>query len=131
MHFYKKTKEKSKKNKLPARNKIALELLHERLGQRSTRSLLAGYTDNVWEYLWLRIDPDPFGKSCKISTMKKKARSKIPLKPKANIKWILMDIVPSTAPKSLTSNTTFSKYLLIVDADSKIPKSYGMEKITT
>ena len=63
--------------------------------------------------------------------MKKKARSKIPLKPQAPFKWVVMDIIPSTAPKSLTSDTTFSKYLLIVDAYSKIPKIYGMEKITT
>ena len=42
-----------------------------------------------------------------------------------------MDIVPSTAPKILTSDTTFSNYLLIVYAYSKIPKLYGMEKITT
>ena len=50
----------SKKNKLPARNKIALELLHQRLGHRSTRSLLAGDTANFWEDVELRIDPDPF-----------------------------------------------------------------------
>ena len=42
-----------------------------------------------------------------------------------------MDIIPSTAPKSLTSDTTFFSYLLIIDAYSKIPKLYGMEKITT
>ena len=63
--------------------------------------------------------------------MKKKARAKFPLKPKAPLKWVFMDIVPSTAPKSLTSNTNFSNYLLIVDSYSKIPKLYGMEKITT
>ena len=42
-----------------------------------------------------------------------------------------MDIVPSTAPKRLTSNSNFSNDLLSIDAFSKIPKSYGMEKITT
>ena len=42
-----------------------------------------------------------------------------------------MDIIPSTAPKNLTSDTTFSNYLLIVDAYSKISKLYVMEKITT
>ena len=62
--------------------------------------------------------------------MNKKDRSKIPLKPKAPFKWVFMDIVPSTAPKSLKSGTTFSNYLLIVDAYSKIQKLYGMEKIT-
>ena len=63
--------------------------------------------------------------------MNKKARSKIPLKQKTPFKWVFMDIIPSTAPKSLTSDTTFSNYLLIVDAYSKIPKLYGMENITT
>ena len=63
--------------------------------------------------------------------MNKKARSKIPLKPRAPFKWVFMDIIQSTAPKILTSDTTFSDYLLIVDAYSKIPKLYGMDKIIT
>ena len=100
--------EKSKQNKLPARNKIALELLHQILGHISTRSFLVGDTANVWEDLELRIDPDPFCTSCQISSMKKKARVKIPLKPRAPSKWVFMDIVPSKAPKSLTSDKTFS-----------------------
>ena len=33
--------------------------------------------------------------------------------------------------EQLTSDTTFSSYLLTVDAYSKIPKLYGMENITT
>ena len=41
-----------------------------------------------------------------------------------------MDIIPSTAPKRLISDTTFSNNLLIVDAYSKIPKIYGMERIS-
>ena len=47
--FLGKIKDMSKKNKLPARKKIDLDLLHQRLGHRSTRSLLAGDTANVWE----------------------------------------------------------------------------------
>ena len=121
--------EKSKKHS--AIKKIALELLHQRLGHKYTRSLIAGDTANVWEDVELRIDPDPFCISCKISSMNKKARSKIPLKPKAPFKWVFMGIIPSTAPKSLANDTTFSNYLLIVDAYSKIPKLYGMENITT
>ena len=41
-----------------------------------------------------------------------------------------MDIIPSTAHKLLTSDTTFSKNLLNVNAYSKILKLYGMERIT-
>ena len=91
-------KDVSKKN--PARKKIALELLHQRLGHRSTRSLLAGDTANVWEDVVLIIHPYPFCTSCQISSMNKKARSKIPLKPKATFKWVCMDIIASTAPMS-------------------------------
>ena len=42
-----------------------------------------------------------------------------------------MDIIPSTAPKRFTSDTTFSNCFLIVDVYSKIPNFYGMEKIST
>ena len=65
------------------------------------------------------------------NSINKKARSKIPLKPKAPFKLVFMDVIPSTVPKSLTSDTTFSNYILIVDAYRKIPKLYVMEKITT
>ena len=47
--FTGKIKNMTKKNKFPAGNKIALELLHQILEHRSTRSLLAGDTANVWE----------------------------------------------------------------------------------
>ena len=77
---------------------------------------MAGDTAIVWEYIKLRIYPDPFCTSFQISSMNKKARSKNPLKPKAPIKWFFTDIIPSTAPKYLTSDTNFSNYLLIVDA---------------
>ena len=46
--FIGKIKNMSKKNKSPARKKIDLELLHQRLGHITTRSLLAGDTSNVW-----------------------------------------------------------------------------------
>ena len=73
----------SKTNKLTPRNKVALEFLKQRLGHRSTRSLMAVDTANVWENIELIIDPDPFFKSYHISSMKIKARSKSPLNPKA------------------------------------------------
>ena len=60
MLLQEKIKNMSKKNKFPARKKIALELLHQRLRHRSTRLLLAGDTANVWEDVELGIDPDPF-----------------------------------------------------------------------
>ena len=93
--------ESSKKNpkRNPKRKKIALELMHQRLGHRSTISLVAGDTANVWEDAELKIDADPFCTSCKISSMNKKARSKLPLKPKAPFKWVFMDVIPINSTK--------------------------------
>ena len=105
--------------------------MHQRLGHRYTRSLIAGDNANVWEDVELKIDLDPFFTSCKISSMNKKARSNVTLNPKAPFKLAFMDIIPSTAPKSLINDTNFQNYLLIVNAYSKIPKLYGMENITT
>ena len=42
-----------------------------------------------------------------------------------------MDIIPATPSKSLTKDTNFDYYLLIVDAYSNIKKLNGMENITT
>ena len=70
-----------------------------------------GDTANVWKDIELRIYPDPFCTSCQISSINKKAISKNTLKPKATFKWVLMDIIPATAPKSLTSETNLSNYL--------------------
>ena len=78
--FLVKIKIKAKSNKLAPRKKVSLELLHQILGHRYTRSLMAGDTENVWQNIEHRINPDPFCTSCHISTMNKKARSKTPLR---------------------------------------------------
>ena len=84
----------SETKKLPSRKKITLKLLQQRLGHRTTRSLLAGDTANFWEDIELRIDTYPFFTLCQISSMNKNARSKNPLKPKAPFKWVFMYIIP-------------------------------------
>ena len=58
--FWGEIKEMSKTNKFPSRKKIALELFHQRLGHRSTRSLLDGYTATIWEDIYFRIYPNFF-----------------------------------------------------------------------
>ena len=77
---------------------------------------MSGDTANSCRDIEIRIDIDPFCTSCQISSMNKKAGSKNPLNPKAPFKWVFMDIIPSTAPKRLTNETTLSTYILIVNA---------------
>ena len=42
-----------------------------------------------------------------------------------------MGVIPEKSPNILTGETNFKNYILIVDAYSKIPKLYVMERITT
>ena len=51
-------KEKSKSQKQIPKKKVSLELFHHKLGHRSTRSLLDVYTENVWKYSDIIVDPD-------------------------------------------------------------------------
>ena len=129
--FLVKTKENSKPQKQIPKKKLSLEWLHQRLGHRSTRSLLDGDIEFFWNDIELRIYPDPFYTSCQISTMCKKSVPKTPLKPKKPFKWVLRDTITDTSSKRLKKYTNFSNYLLIVDTYYKITKLYGMENITT
>ena len=74
-----------------------------------------GDTANTWQDIEFRIYPEPFCRSCQLSSMNKMAKSINPLKPKAPFKWVFMDIIPATSQKRLTNETNFSNYLLIVD----------------
>ena len=126
MHFGK-TKENSKFAKANSKSKVSLELLHQILGHRSTRSLLDEDTVNIWKEIDIKVDTEPFFTSCQISTINKNPISKTPLKPNTPLKWVFMDIIPAISSKILTKDTTFSNYLFIVDAFSKLPKVYGMK----
>ena len=106
-------KEKSKSQKQIPKNKVPLELLHQRLGHRSTKSLLDGDTEFFWQDIELRVDPEPLCISCQISTINKKARPKTPLKPKTPFKWVFMGIIPSISFKILTKDTNFANYWVV------------------
>ena len=71
---------------------------------------MAEDTENVFKYIEIRIEPDPFFTSCNIYSTNKKAKSKNTLKPKAPFNWIFMDIIPAIEPKSLTSENTIYDY---------------------
>ena len=129
--FWGEIKQISKSKKISPRKKVALKLLHYRLGYKYTISLMAGDIANFWKDIELRVYPNPFCISCQISSMSKKARSKNPVKPKASFKKVSVDIITATAPTIFTSETSFSCYLLTVDTSSKIPKLYVINSITT
>ena len=58
--FLVKTKENSKSQNQIPKEKVSLELFHQRLGHIFRRSKMAGDTENVWQDIDLRVYPDPF-----------------------------------------------------------------------
>ena len=75
--FWGRIKQMSKSKKVVPKKKVALGLSHHRLGHIYTRSLMDGYTANIWQDIELRIDPYSFCTSCQISSMKKRLDPKI------------------------------------------------------
>ena len=84
----------------------------------------------IWQETELRVYPELFCTPCQISSINKRDRSKL-LKSKAPFKWFLMDIISATSPNVLTDETTLSKYILTLEAYSKMPKLYSTERITS
>ena len=93
--------------KIP-KKKVSLEIYYQRLGHKSTSSLLSGDTPNFWQDIEIRVDPNPFCTSYSISTINKKYISKTHLNPKTPFKWVFMDTTPATSSKTVTKDTTFS-----------------------
>ena len=92
---------------------------------------MAGDTANIWQDIDLRIDSDPFCTSCQIYIVNDKAGSKTLLKAMTPFKRVFMDILSSTFYNSLTKDTHFDNYSLILDAYYIIWIFHGMENITT
>ena len=91
-----------------------MELLHQRLGHRSTRSFRDEYTVNVLKDIEFRIYKDSFCTSCQISSMNQKARSENPLITKAPFKWFLWILfqIPSKSCTGETNIVNISKLLM-------------------
>ena len=85
-------------------------------------------TDNIFPVLPIE---DLINKDGNPTTPHKLTTSTKPLVSHLRVLFYPCVVRKSMAHKSLTSDTTFSNYLLIVDAYSKIPKLYGMDNITT
>ena len=110
--FLVKTKERSKPKRPILTKKFSLDLLHQILGHFFTRSLLSGYTVNVWKDIKFKVYADPFCTSCQISTIKKILDKIHTLNPKTSFKWVFMVIISATSPKSFKKYTTFATLTL-------------------
>jgi hypothetical protein len=110
---------------------VPLQLLHARLGHRSTGALLTGELNNIWNDVQVIKEPDTFGGDCHVTLSRKKARN-----PQLNNdvkpgQMVFLDIQKNPFQHWLTSKSHFKYFLLAVDTASRFPVLIGLNVITS
>ncbi len=95
-------------------------LLHDRLGHREIRTLLAADEYRVWHDTWIRMDPETDCVTCQIATIRATSRNKNPRTPAGHPGAIVfMDILPCKSSPGLTPRTSHAYCLILVDSYSR------------
>jgi transposase InsO family protein len=109
------------------KKRTSLELLHQRLGHRKCRALLAASEHGVWADTLVRMGPEEECVSCDISTARASNHNKDAhtggLYPG---EYVFLDILHPLVPVGLTRDSTYAFSLILVDAYSRYACIYGM-----
>jgi hypothetical protein len=109
------------------KRRTALELLHQRLGHRKCRALLAASEHGVWADTVVRMGSEQECVSCKISMARAASCNKEPHTGGTYAgEYIFMDILHPVVTAGLTKSTTFAFYLILVDVFSRYAYIYGI-----
>jgi len=110
-----------------ARKFLSLETLHNRLGHRKFRTLLAASEHNLWADAGVLMTSEVGCLDCGNGTIRATARNKHPhtVATRAG-EHLFLDIQYAVYPLGLTHAMTFPNYLLIVDAYSRYSTLYGL-----
>jgi transposase InsO family protein len=109
------------------KRRTGLELLHQRLGHRKCRAILAASEHGVWADTMVRMGLENECLSCEISTARASSRNK-----EAHTggnypgEYVFLDILHPVVPVGLTKESTFPFSLILVDAYSRYACSYGI-----
>jgi len=111
-----------------ARKFLSLEMLHNRLGHRRCRTLLAASEHNLWADAGVHMSAEVGCLDCGIATIQATARNKQPHTAATRAgEHLFLDIQYAVLHHGLTRATTFPNYLLIVDGYSRYTKLYGLQ----
>jgi len=109
-----------------------LSLLHDRLGHRAIRTLLAADEHGVWQDTRIRMEPENDCVTCQIATIRATARNKHPHTPAGHPgATVFMDILPCKSSLGLTPKASYAHCLILVDAFSRFSVIYGLRHKTT
>jgi hypothetical protein len=119
-------------NKDNAKKRLPLELLHQRLGHRKCRTLLAANEHHLWEDTTIHMTGEVGCLTCGIATIRSSARNKEPHSGATRAsEYLFLDIQHPLVAAGLTMSTSHRFYLLVVDAFSRYVKIYGLPKKST
>ena len=106
---------------------VPIELLRERMGLRSSKPFLAASEYNMWADALARMEPAKNLLNVKIATIRQEARNKHPHTPATRVgEAVFSDILPATKSGGLTPASTYSAYIIFVDAYSTRPTVEGL-----
>jgi hypothetical protein len=109
-----------------------LSLLHDRLGHRAIRTLLAADEHGVWHDTRIRMEPETDCVTCQIATIRATARNKNPHTHAGHPgAMVLMDILPCKSNPGLTPRTSHAYCLVLVDSYSRFSVIYGLQNKST
>jgi hypothetical protein len=122
----------SYRNKDQQKKRLPLELLHQRLGHRKCRTLLAASEHQLWENTNIRMTGETGCLTCGLSTIRSRARNKEPHTGATRPgEYLFLDIQHPLVRAGLTMSTCYPFYLLIVDVYYRYVKLYGIPKKST
>jgi transposase InsO family protein len=109
-----------------------LSLLHDRLGHRAIRTLLAVDEHNVWHDTRIWMEPETDCVSCQIATIRTANKNKHPHTPASHPSaTVFMDILHCKSSPGLTPRTSHAFCLILVDAFSRFTVIYGVPNKST
>jgi hypothetical protein len=114
----------------PNPTKICQSLFHRRLGHRSMSAILMADEDDIWNDVDVVQDSEEFCETCRITTARKANRGTNSLEALGEVvlgKIVMIDIETNPARRSITTDTHFKYYLVIVDVASRLFGNQGQE----
>jgi hypothetical protein len=107
---------------------INSDLLHLRLGHRSTNAILTGSKHRIWEDMVAVSGADPFCTSCRVAVMPKQPRGRRPMGvPDKPLDWVSFDVIPNLAPSKVIVEDYHPYLLACVDVYSRKTSLIGMK----
>jgi hypothetical protein len=124
-------KHRNRQPHAPTPTKISQSLLHRRLGHRSMSTILMADEDDMWNDVNVVQDREEFFETCRITTARKSNRGTNSLEELGAVvpgQMVMIDIITNPAQRTITTDTHFKYFLVVVDVASRLFVPMGIQE---